>query len=48
MMLAQAASTLATGRALPQPVATITIVATAVWAVLFTGCALWRFAREEF
>jgi len=36
------------GQSLPQPVATIAIVATAVWTVLFFGVALWRFSREEF
>ncbi len=34
---------------LEQPLSTTTpIVATVVWIVIFTGVALWRFAREEF
>ena len=48
VLLVQAASALATGQSLPQPVAAIAITATAVWTVLFIGFALWRFAREEF
>ena len=35
--------------ALGQPLPTvIPIVATALWCVLFTGVAIWRFRREEF
>jgi ABC-2 type transport system permease protein len=48
ILLAQAATTLASGQPLPQPLATIAIVATAIWSVVFVGLALWRFSREEF
>jgi ABC-type transport system involved in multi-copper enzyme maturation permease subunit len=39
------AAYLAMGQALPT---VIPIVATALWCVLFTGVAIWRFRREEF
>ena len=39
------AAYLVMGRSLPT---VIPIVATALWCVLFTGVAIWRFRREEF
>jgi hypothetical protein len=45
--LKDVAAGLASGKALPA-MWFIPVIATAVWAILFMGMALWRFRREEF
>lgn len=45
--LAQVASTLAEGQALPAH-AVLAIIFTALWSIVFVSVTLWRFEREEF